>query len=172
MTIKEAARFLRVAPITLYRKVRRGEVPASKLGRSWRFHREQLEEWIKKPPPVHRLPPVSSPLFRHLSGREAESTLKFIEEIRKENGVEKVILYGSKARGDFRENSDIDLLLVLHSRPPFLKKAILEKARQISLEEEVLLQILILSKQEWEEPSFKTFLLVEKIKREGIPLYG
>src|SRR3989338_2632121 len=172
MTLDEAARFLKVASVTLYRKARRGEVPAAKLGRSWRFHREQLEEWIKNSP---RLPNRSSQLppssFRHLSTRETESVLDFVESLRKDERIKKIILYGSRARGDFLENSDIDLLVVTNPDNSLLKKSILEKARHHSLIKEILLQVLILSQEEWQNPSFKTFLIVEKIKREGIPLY-
>ncbi len=171
MTLGEAAEFLKVASVTLYRKARRGEVPAAKLGRGWRFHREQLEEWIKNSPHVPRpsSPPSSS--FRHLSTRETEAVLEFIESIRGDNRVRKVVLYGSRARGDFREKSDIDLLVILNTDEPLLKRSILEKSRQLSLERGILLQVLILSRQEWGDPSFKTFLLVEKIQREGISLY-
>ena len=37
LTLKEAARLLRVHPMTLYKLVRRQQVPATKLGGQWRF---------------------------------------------------------------------------------------------------------------------------------------
>ena len=172
MTLGEAARFLKVASVTLYRKARQGEVPAAKLGRGWRFHRGQLEEWIKNPPRLPDKPAPSPPSsFRHLSTRETGALLEFVEAIRNDERIKKIILYGSRARGDFRENSDIDLLVVTNPDNSLLKKSILEKARHHSLVKEILLQVLILSREEWQNPSFKTFLIVEKIKREGIPLH-
>ena len=38
-----------------------------------------------------------------------EQVIQEIIQLAKENQVEKVILFGSRARGDFKERSDIDL---------------------------------------------------------------
>ncbi len=46
LTLDEAAAYLRVHPRTLRMKASEGEVPGAKIGRVWRFHREQLERWI------------------------------------------------------------------------------------------------------------------------------
>lgn len=46
LTLDEAAAYLRVHPRTLRTKASKGEVPAAKIGRVWRFHRNQLERWI------------------------------------------------------------------------------------------------------------------------------
>lgn len=46
LTLDEAAAYLRVHPRTLRTKASEGEVPAAKIGRVWRFHREQLERWL------------------------------------------------------------------------------------------------------------------------------
>jgi excisionase family DNA binding protein len=46
MMVDEVAAWLRVSMITVYRMAERHEIPAGKYGRSWRFRRDQLEEWI------------------------------------------------------------------------------------------------------------------------------
>lgn len=46
MSVDEAYKFLRISKPTLYRYVQRGEIPAFKVGRSWKFHKENLEKWI------------------------------------------------------------------------------------------------------------------------------
>lgn len=51
MTLEEAAEYLKVHPTTLYRLVRRGQVPGRKMGGSWRFHRSGLEAWLGKVKP-------------------------------------------------------------------------------------------------------------------------
>jgi len=47
MTAKEAAAYLRIARATLYRLAAKGEIPAVKVGRVWRFSRQLLDEWLE-----------------------------------------------------------------------------------------------------------------------------
>ena len=42
----EAATWLRIPKSTLYKLCNDGELPATKVGRHWRFHRETLEQWF------------------------------------------------------------------------------------------------------------------------------
>ena len=46
MNVDEVARYLRVVPDTIYRKARRGEIPAVKMGKMWRFPKETLDKWL------------------------------------------------------------------------------------------------------------------------------
>jgi excisionase family DNA binding protein len=46
LTLKEAAAFLRCSPDTVKRQARAGLLPASKIGRQWRFRRRDLDEWL------------------------------------------------------------------------------------------------------------------------------
>ena len=46
MNVDEVARYLRVVPDTIYRKARRGEIPAVKMGKVWRFPKETLDKWL------------------------------------------------------------------------------------------------------------------------------
>jgi len=46
LTLEEAANFLRCSPDTVKRRARAGEVPASKIGRAWRFRRADLDQWL------------------------------------------------------------------------------------------------------------------------------
>ncbi|MGD9497866.1 MAG: helix-turn-helix domain-containing protein [Armatimonadota bacterium] len=46
LTLDEAAAYLRVHPRTLRMKASEGLIPAAKIGKVWRFHRRQLEEWL------------------------------------------------------------------------------------------------------------------------------
>jgi excisionase family DNA binding protein len=47
LNMQEACKFLRVAKPTLYKYIRTGKIPAFKMGRVWRFHRESLEVWVR-----------------------------------------------------------------------------------------------------------------------------
>jgi excisionase family DNA binding protein len=46
LTVEEAAEFLRCSPDTVKRRARAGELPASKIGRAWRFRRADLDAWL------------------------------------------------------------------------------------------------------------------------------
>ena len=43
---EEASSWLKIPKTTLYKLCSEGELPAAKVGRHWRFHRETLEEWL------------------------------------------------------------------------------------------------------------------------------
>jgi excisionase family DNA binding protein len=47
LTLEQAARLLRLHPSTVYRMVKRGEIPAVKIGRVWRFSTETLQDWLR-----------------------------------------------------------------------------------------------------------------------------
>jgi len=47
MTVEEVAEFLRVRPSTVYDWAKDGKIPASKVGRLWRFHRDEIDEWVR-----------------------------------------------------------------------------------------------------------------------------
>ena len=46
MTLREAADYLNCHRTTLYRMVKQGDIPAFRLGGSWRFRRPDIEDWI------------------------------------------------------------------------------------------------------------------------------
>mgnify|MGYP001190514795 CR=1 FL=1 len=49
MTAREVADLLKMPVSTIYQLARRGELPASRLGRTWRFLRPRLEELLAGP---------------------------------------------------------------------------------------------------------------------------
>lgn len=46
LNAEEASAWLRIPKTTLYKLCNDGELPAAKVGRHWRFHRETLEKWL------------------------------------------------------------------------------------------------------------------------------
>jgi len=46
-TAEEAAKYLRLHVKSIYRLARDGKIPGRKVGGSWRFHRDALDQWIK-----------------------------------------------------------------------------------------------------------------------------
>lgn len=46
MTPKEAAKYLGFHLVTIYRLLKKGEVPATKIGGQWRFKKDILDDWL------------------------------------------------------------------------------------------------------------------------------
>ena len=46
MNAGEASAWLKIPKSTLYKLCSDGELPAAKVGRHWRFHRDTLERWL------------------------------------------------------------------------------------------------------------------------------
>lgn len=47
MTVDEVAEYLRVKPSSVYEWAQNGKIPAAKVGRLWRFHRDEIEAWVR-----------------------------------------------------------------------------------------------------------------------------
>ena len=66
MTLQEAARYLGIHQVTLYRLIRESDIPAIRLRGQWRFKKDHLDAWLlrrteRTAPPepsetVHELP--------------------------------------------------------------------------------------------------------------------
>ncbi len=47
MTIEEVASYMQVSRFTVYRLAKEHSIPASKVGRQWRFQKEEIERWMQ-----------------------------------------------------------------------------------------------------------------------------
>ena len=56
MTLEEVSDYLRISEKTVKEWVNKGELPGGKLGTSWRFRREDIEQWVRR-----QLAPARSP---------------------------------------------------------------------------------------------------------------
>jgi excisionase family DNA binding protein len=48
LTVKELSDYLRVHPSTIYRLLKRGELPGIRLGSDWRFSIDAIERWRRR----------------------------------------------------------------------------------------------------------------------------
>ncbi len=46
LTKREVARWLKVAPQTVVRMARRGDLPGRRVGNRWRFLKAEIERWL------------------------------------------------------------------------------------------------------------------------------
>ena len=45
LTLENVAQYLRVHPSTIYRLLKKKQLPAFKVGRDWRFNLESIDRW-------------------------------------------------------------------------------------------------------------------------------
>ncbi len=48
LTIKDVADYMDVHPMTIYKYVKNGKIPAFKIGTSWRIRRDSISKWIEE----------------------------------------------------------------------------------------------------------------------------
>jgi len=48
LTLRDIAKYLKLADKTAYRLAAEGKLPGFKVGGSWRFKQSEIETWIKK----------------------------------------------------------------------------------------------------------------------------
>ncbi|MDO4920840.1 MAG: nucleotidyltransferase domain-containing protein [Phascolarctobacterium sp.] len=100
-----------------------------------------------------------------------EDTVKAILSVSSE--VEKIILFGSQARGDSNAESDIDILVVIDAPEEQLskiKRAMRNLTSMISLEQDEVVSLIISDKKEYQDMADTLFY--RNIARDGIELYG
>ena len=89
--------------------------------------------------------------------------------LRQQFPVERVVLFGSKARGDDDAESDIDLL-VLTSRPLTGAETtqVTDALFQLQLEGEVVISTLVVPTEEWQHGLYQVLPIRHEIEREGV----
>jgi excisionase family DNA binding protein len=46
LTLDQVADYLKVHPSTVYRLLKKKQIPAFKIGADWRFNAESIERWV------------------------------------------------------------------------------------------------------------------------------
>lgn len=47
LSVEQVAEYLGISKETVYRWLEKGIVPAHRVGKLWRFHSSEIDEWIK-----------------------------------------------------------------------------------------------------------------------------
>lgn len=48
MTVQDVAKYLRLSQAKVYRLAQAGEIPAMRIGKSWRFRKDLIDEWFRQ----------------------------------------------------------------------------------------------------------------------------
>ena len=82
----------------------------------------------------------------------------------------RLVLYGSKARGDYDRDSDIDIAIIVRGLERELKSRILDIVSDIEMEHLTPLSTLVLSEEDFESLKKMERRIALDIEKEGIPL--
>ena len=101
---------------------------------------------------------------------EQQALQDFVRYLRETNPeqVQRVALFGSKARGDSQRDSDIDILVILSQEDRPLRRIILKQAARISLAYDVLLSPRVIGAERWSQ--MRGFSLYSNVAREAAGL--
>ena len=86
-------------------------------------------------------------------------------------GLHKLILFGSRARGDADPDSDLDVLVVLDNRPTDRERDIISDcAWEAGFEYGIVVVPVVFTRTEWENSPERYSLLARAVEREGVLL--
>jgi predicted nucleotidyltransferase len=106
-----------------------------------------------------------------LKPNEQAAVNRLKEVLTRDFGLVRLVLFGSKARGDSDRESDIDVIVVLRDEFDWrTKHAIFDICFDIGLDHDVLLQPVIFSQAEYDKPVARVTPLMLAVEQEGVPV--
>lgn len=116
---------------------------------------------------------AQDPRLKHLRPAERRAVTRFYRELERAlpGRVQRLILYGSKARGDAHPESDVDLLVVVDSRTQEVEETILDLTAR-PWEEGVYLEVLEMTPADLAAQCALGTPFIRNVAEEGIPLKG
>ena len=82
----------------------------------------------------------------------------------------RMVLFGSRARGDHSQESDVDVAVIVHGLTRETKHQILDKIAEIELKYLLPISGLVLSEHDFEHLKERERRIAIDIEREGVPL--
>ena len=111
-----------------------------------------------------------------LDDLDEETITKALHDLRRKlneafpGKIEKLVLYGSRARGDYEPWSDVDVAIIVKDLERYLKDDIFRLVADIELEHLVPLSTLVLSSEAYANLLTRERRIALDIQKEGIPL--
>jgi predicted nucleotidyltransferase len=106
-------------------------------------------------------------------GLETDKVLKELKhgmESQLGDRLVKMVVFGSRARGDFDAGSDTDIAIIVRELSRELKYQILDTVAEIEMKFIIPLSVIIFSENEFERLRKRERRIALDIEREGIPL--
>lgn len=89
-----------------------------------------------------------------------------------EHGVplSKTIVFGSRVRGDAEPDSDLDVLVLVEHLNPAMRKTISHCAWEVGFDAGILIQTVVMTREQTEHGPEQSSLLMLVIEEEGVPV--
>ena len=106
----------------------------------------------------------------HLSTKEQIVVKKFKQQLQEKIGDHLIMmfLFGSKARGDYHKNSDIDVMVIIKKSNRQIINEIYNLAFDLMLETSIYLSIKIFDAAEYQKLNALPTVFMQKVRQEAI----
>ena len=84
------------------------------------------------------------------------------------DAVVRMLLYGSKARGDAHSDSDVDVLLIVGTEAAHLKRSLREIGYELASTTDAVPSILAYTEQEWRERKERGYPFQHAVERDAV----
>ena len=110
--------------------------------------------------------------LRYLTENETRALQEYLHRLLAQQGPEvvEVWLFGSKARGDFDSDSDLDVLVILSNGNHRSRDLVRLTAARVSLEDDVLINTHVLSQEQWRCLADQQTPYWQNVRRDGVLL--
>lgn len=109
---------------------------------------------------------------KYLNAKEIQGVNQFVKRARQllEQSLIDIRIFGSKVRGDFDKESDIDILLVIDSDDWHIQDEISKIAANVNIEFNCNVSPVIYTKREHERNKYFRTLFIQEVEKEGVSL--
>jgi len=190
LSVDEISAYLGVKRDTVYNWISEKSMPAHRMGRLWKFRRDEVDDWIKKGGPAkwaaapgrrigHQLPGPDydeNVMKQRMNGIMLNEQDKRILEklkglLQREVKLHQLILFGSRARGNAASDSDMDVLVIVDEPvTQQLRDRVSRCAWQAGFDEGIVVASVLYTHEEWENGPERFSPFAETVRSEGILL--
>lgn len=103
--------------------------------------------------------------------KEKEILSKIAGVLSNESSILKIIAYGSRVRGDFKESSDLDIFVLVDKKTTYIKNKIIDTFYEYEMKFDIPFSVSIFSKKDFEFNDALGSPFIKSIKEEGIVIY-
>ncbi len=104
-----------------------------------------------------------------LAANDRAAIERAAEILRRQFPIDRLILFGSKARGDDQPDSDIDLLVLTREELDWRRRsAVVQALFSLQMELGVMLSPVVIEAEEWEHGVSQALPLRKEVDRDGV----